>query len=74
MPYPVEVLLHRQWQRGLARAVARGQYGWRPAQRAYAERFTRVLLDDADIFVVVTLRPGAVAQATVRSLNPSPTG
>jgi hypothetical protein len=60
MPYPVEVLLHRQWHHGLARAVAHGQYGWWRAQRAYAECFARVPLDDADIFVVVTLRPGSV--------------
>jgi hypothetical protein len=59
MPHPVDVLLHRQWHHALGRAVARGQYGWRRAQLAYAAHFPSVTPDDADIFVVVTLQPAA---------------
>ena len=60
MPHPVEVLLHRRWHDALARAVAEGQYGWRRAQLAYAAHFPNVTPDDADIFVVVTLRPDTI--------------
>lgn len=56
MPYPVDVLLHRHWHQALARAVARGQYGWRRAQLAYTAHFPSATPDDADVFVIVTLR------------------
>jgi hypothetical protein len=64
-PYPVHVLLHRRWTHGHGRALAHGQYGWRQAQEAYARRFPDTLLDDADIFLVVSLAPRTPRYATV---------
>jgi hypothetical protein len=52
---PVQVLLHRRWQRGHARMVACGRYGWRAAREAYLRRFPHRTVDDADLFVLLTV-------------------
>jgi|SRR5579859_2716770 len=55
--YPVQVYRRGCWYHGHGRALTHGQYGWRHAYSAYAGRYPRVVLDDADIFVVLTLAP-----------------
>lgn len=54
-PRAARVYRRRRWYRGYGHAMAHGQYGWRQAMDAYARRYPRIVLDDADIFVVLTL-------------------
>lgn len=54
-PRAVRVYRHRRWYPGYGHAVTHGQYGWRQAMGAYARRYPRIVLDDADVFVMLTL-------------------
>jgi len=54
-PQPVEVLLHRRWYRGRGRMLALGHAGWREARQVHTDRFPSVPIEDADLFVAVTI-------------------
>lgn len=54
-PQPVQVLLHRRWYRGRGRLLALGQPDWRRARRIHADRFPHIPLEDADLFLAVTV-------------------
>ncbi len=55
-PHPARVLLRRRWCDGTAHAAMIGQSAWREAARAYTDRFPNILVEPADIFVIVTLQ------------------
>lgn len=54
-PRPVQVLLRRRWYNGRGRMLALGRPGWRKAWQMHTDRFPHVSLEDADLFVAVTL-------------------
>ncbi|BCB89416.1 hypothetical protein Psuf_067290 [Phytohabitans suffuscus] len=54
-PQQVQVLLLRRWYRGCGRLLALGRPGWREARRIHADRFPHIPLEDADLFLAVTI-------------------
>jgi hypothetical protein len=62
-PYPVHVLLHRQWRQGLGCTAIRGQAAWREAAAIYTHRFPHITVQPADIFVTIALRADPAAGA-----------
>jgi hypothetical protein len=74
-PHAVQVFLHGQWYQGLGRTVAFNQREWRAAVSAHRRRFPSVHVDDADAFVVISLRPTAgyaSVPADLTSLHTAP--
>lgn len=54
-PRPVRVLLRRRWYEGRGQLLSLGRTGWREARRIHTDRFPHVPLEDADLFVAITV-------------------
>src|SRR2546421_4588346 len=64
LPHRLDVYRRGRWLHGTGCAVARGEPGWAVAAGEYRRRFPRVVVADADVFVVIA----------VDSLDGSPPG
>lgn len=61
-PYPVRVLLEREWRPARAWLAAPGQPGWNEARRVYDRCFPDAT-GDSDLFLAVTLAASAVGSS-----------